>query len=122
MKSKVKYYFRGFFFDEHSVLDISDRSIKKAIEQAPDGAFAFSFYDVQETPDLGPEFEVRSVPLRESGMYFIDAEVFSLGQLRAKNDPSLRILITNMESNGWEYAVHCRTGNWKPFEQNDRLV
>lgn len=42
-----------------------------------------------------------------------------LDQVRAMG---FDILASNMRANGWPTVIRCRTGNWQPFDDDDRLL
>jgi len=47
---------------------------------------------------------------------------YSVAELKARNDPELRVLISNLEGNGYPYGVHCITQNWQWAEENDIVI
>lgn len=122
MRHKVRFYLPGSLFPDETSRDIDIRTTAAALSVAPGNAFAFVFYDLpDETPDLGPEFSVTPRPQNESGRYYIDAEPHTLAEVEAMGD-DYRILASNMRGNRWVTIVRCRTGNWQPLEDGDRIV
>lgn len=118
---KAEYLIPGFLFSEETVRTLPRRSVSEALAVAPEHSFCFSFYDVEETPDLGPDFTVHPKPKNRSGKHYIDGEVFTLEQVQGLGGDHGN-LVANMTGNGWARVVRCRTGNWQPFEDNDQIV
>ena len=119
----ARYYMPGSFFSEDEAREISDCSIDAAVAQAPEDAFAFVLYDrpvidFEYDPKL---FRVAPVPQNESGKHYLGGKTYTPDELRALPGDH-RILIGNVEGNGWGRAIQCRTGNWQPFEEGDVLV
>ena len=68
--------------------------------------------------------ELDSRVIRESPMYYINCEVVTLEQIKARNDPKESILIDNMECNGWDRVVQTTKG-WKwtqPLKKDDVVL
>lgn len=57
-------------------------------------------------------------------MYYINGVVETLEELKAENDSDRRILISNMESNGWDKVVTTKNPYiWtQPFYEGDTVV
>lgn len=123
MKHMARYYYPGFLFSEEStrVLDLRDPQL--AVQMAPESAFCFVLYDIEEAPDLGPDFAVTPKPKNESGRYYIGGRLYTIDEVRAMNlQGDYTILISNMESNHWDYVIQTRSGNWQPFTSDDSIV
>lgn len=57
-------------------------------------------------------------------MYYLGGEVFTLEQIKQKNDTQDRILISNMENNKWEKII-VNTNSYKvtrPLEKDDIIL
>lgn len=119
----VRYLSPGSFFPEESSAAVSERDPRRIAAEAGSGVFAFAFYDVVTTTATagGDEVRLSSKPLRESGLYYIDAEpltAYQVGELPGDHS----ILLSNMRSNGWDTILRCRTGNFRPLEDGDEIV
>lgn len=115
-KTYVVFKLPGAFVAEQEVRRVDDRSFPTDI---PRSCFGFYFYDVYET--IGPMGEaVRGQPQNVSGMFYFGEE-FSLERVK-REFPELKILISNMECNGWDRVVYTRVGNWQPIEADDRVL
>lgn len=119
MKHKVEFLIPGTLMPESTVRELTSRDPEEALSCAPDHAFAFTIYDVEDAPDLGPDFKVTAKRKNVSGRYYIDAEPFEIAEVRAMGED---ILAANMQANRWDTVVRCRTGNWQPFTDEDHLV
>jgi hypothetical protein len=116
-KTYVTFFYRGLFVDDTSSRPADSRDPHRV--DVPDGAFAFQFFDrVEGEADGVP---VRSGALDRSPMYYVGAKVHTLDEVRA-TVPDSRILVSNMEGNGWDRVIQTRAGNWKPLGDGDVLL
>lgn len=118
---RARYSIPGSFFSEHQVKDLDAYSVKEAIQKAPKSAFGFTIYEVEEPPDLGPDFTVTSKAKNESAMHYLDGDILSI-QAVEELPGDHKILVSNMKGNEWDFVVRCRTGNFQPFKDGDVLV
>jgi len=49
-------------------------------------------------------------------------ERYTVAELKARKDDNLRILINNLECNGYPYGVCCVTQNWQWAEEGDIVL
>ena len=47
---------------------------------------------------------------------------YSIAELKARKDDSLRILISNLEGNEYSCGVHCITQNWQGAKKDDIII
>lgn len=118
---RVEYLMPGSFMSEPMVKPISAYSVKEAVDAAPDDAFCFTIYEVEETPDLGPDFLVLPKPKNRSVKHYIGGTVLSVDAVEAM-EGDYAILVANMRGNGWDFVVRCRTGNFQPYAPGDVMV
>lgn len=81
--------------------------------------FAFYFSTSRREDD-----ELDSKQVAQSGRYYLGGKVETLAEVKARNDPSERILIANMEGNGWDRII-TNTNSWKvtqPLEAGDVVL
>lgn len=125
-KHFVKFYSAGTFFAEDTVKEVDSWDVDKAIKMSKDiteryGAkpYGFRFFTKART-----EANLDSKIVAQSGTYFINGVVETLEEIKAKGDPNNRILISNMEGNGWNKAVTTYNPyKWtQPFGENDTIV
>lgn len=121
MNHKVEYLMPGLLVSESITLDLSERSVKEAVDLAPKNAFCFTFFDVPDAPDLGEEFTVTPKPQNRSGRYYLGGEVLTLKDVR-EHYGAYSILLSNMRGNEWDAVIKCRTGNFQPFTSEDVIV
>ena len=114
----AKLFYRGSLSDEERVVEVQSRD-PWAVED--EFAFAVQFYDQQvETVNLpwNEERPVRSHPENLSPKYYYGGVVYSLADVKSIF-PDEKILITNMEVNGWKHVVKTRHGNVQPFNDEN---
>ena len=125
-KHFVKFFSAGTFVVEQTVKEIDSWDVDKAIEMSKEiteryGAkpYGFRFFTKGRT-----EADLDSKVVAQSGTYFINGVVETLEEIKAKGDPNNRILISNMECNGWDKVVTTYNPyKWtQPFEANDTVV
>lgn len=121
----VKFLLPGTLFPEETRVQLESRSTREAMAFADKNAYAFKLYDVEVRTGVledGEKIENRRM-VNESGMYFIGGKLLDKEDIAKENELNNRysILLSNMESNGYEYVVRCRTGNYQPFQEGDVL-
>ncbi len=120
MKHKVEFNMPSFFAERTTAV-IPERTVEAAMAVAPRSAFAFTMYDVEDPPDLGPDFKVIPNRKNESPIHFIGGQVFDKEAVRALPG-NHSTLLSNMDNPGWGTVIHCRTGNWQPFPEGSIIV
>ena len=110
----VEIYYPGSLFPETSTKQVPDRS---PIE-LPGGAYAYSFFDREEVQAEGETLTGKEK--NRSGMFYT-GELFTIKELKERH-PEKRVLISNIEGNGYSKAVLTRAGNWQPFAENDTMI
>lgn len=123
----VTLLYPGAFFPEESSRQVASRDPEAVAREADPGVFAFYFYDVAVTTAVvdGQERKMASAGFSQSGRYYIDGESMTAAELlqwSATAGGDHRILRSNMEANGWERMVRCRTGNFQPLLDGDSVV
>lgn len=113
-KTYVEIFYPGSFFPETKVQEVKDRT---PID-LPNGAFAFSFFDREETKING---EVLYGKEKNRSGRFYAGELFTLEEVKEKF-PENRILISNLENNGYDRVVKTIRGNFQPFTSNDTML
>lgn len=109
-KHFVTFYSPGAFVAEESTKEIDSWDVEKAKKMAGKveeryGATPYGFRF--STRSRGPD-DLDSRVTKTSGMYYINGRVRTLEQVKARNNPKERILISNMEGNGWDKIVEKR--------------
>lgn len=80
------------------------RGIKERHEATPYG-FQFVTRERKDT-----DFDSKEI--KRSGTYYLGGKVWTLAELKIRNNPGDRILISNMESNHWDKVVE-NNNSWK---------
>ena len=125
-KHFVTFFSPGTFVAETSTLEIDSWDTIKAIELASTikeryGAVPYGFKFSTLTRE---ENELDSSETSKSGMYYLGGEILTLDQVKARNDPKDKILISNMEGNGWNRIITNRNSfSWtQPLEDTDIVL
>ena len=119
LKHYVEFLYPGLFCSEASVEEIAERDVNKV--ELPDNCFGFCFFDRTVTVIDGQTLtgDRKNV----SGWYY-QGETMTLEQVKAVfgNDSNYRILISNMESNGYNAVVRTKFDQFMPLEDNDTVL
>ena len=122
-KHFVTFYSPGTFVAETTTKPIRSWSVATALRMAKAikeryGARPYGFRF--ETRSRGPK-DLDSRVVAESPMHYFGVKVETLEQIKARNDPNDRILISNMEGNKWSRVVSSKKGwRWtQPLNDND---
>lgn len=109
-----------FLYPGILVSESSDRKIKSRKEEIklPKGAFAYQFFDREETEKGGETLMGKDK--KHSGFYYKGREM-TLAQVK-KEMPDKDILISNMECNGYERIVMTKFGQAMPLNKEDVVI
>lgn len=125
-KHFVRFLSAGTFVAEETVSPIESWDVAQAVEMARriterHGAHPYGFQFI--TKGRADE-DLDSKAINRSGIYYLNGVVETLAQVKAKGDPANRILISNMESNGWDKIVTTYNPyKWtQPFNEDDSVV
>jgi len=117
----------GTFMHEHRTEPIDSWDVERAKQMAETvieryNATPYCFYFT--TRERGPH-DLDSHESKRSGNYYLPhCKVETLAEVKKRNDPKERILLSNMECNGYKKVVTTTKG-WKwtqPFEEKDVLL
>ena len=113
-KHFVIFFSPGTLFAEQTEKPIYGWDITEAMEMAKTikerynaTPYAFCFTTRERKDD-----ELDSKEIARSVTYFLGGEVLTLKQVKARNDPSDAILISNMKCNKWDKIVDNRN-SWR---------
>lgn len=115
-KSYVEKIYRGLLFSDSSVAEVTERD---PMQVKNDGQMqGFRFYDKEFVVDGEKSYDGETSNY-SNWIYF--GKRLSLGEIKAQygNNPDYRILISNMEGNGYQYVCHTQAGSFLPMEQGD---
>ncbi|MFZ2950934.1 MAG: hypothetical protein WA003_15780 [Desulfuromonadaceae bacterium] len=104
----------GSFMAEQTQKEIAAWDIETAKKMARGikerhGALPYGFQFV--TRERGEE-DFDSKETKRSHMYYLGGRIWTLGELKARNDPKDSILISNMECNHWPRVIE-NNNSWK---------
>jgi hypothetical protein len=116
----------GTFVSEQTELPIDSWDVAKACEMAHGiterhNATPYGFYF--STRARGDD-DLDSKVTKRSGAYFLGGNVETIDQVEQRNDPTERILLSNMKCNGWNQIV-VNTNSWKttqPLRDGDVVL
>lgn len=119
LKHYVEYLYPGIIVSETSVSEIPERDVKKV--ELPDGSFGFRFFDRTVTVVDG---ETLTGDRKNVSGWHYQGEKMTIEQVKATfgNDGKHRILISNMENNGYTAVVKTRFGQFLPLNDNDTII
>lgn len=119
----VEYFFPGILMSEHTTrkLTAGGTRVAAALEQLPEGAFAFRLFELPIVPADTDEYQVIPKRKNESKMFYPEGTLHSIAEVESWGE-DYRILASNMRGNGWNTVVKCRTGNFQPFESGDVVL
>lgn len=125
-KHFVTFYSPGTFCAETTEKPIDSWDIDAAVEMARSiterhGArpYAFRFSTRARNDD-----ELDSKVVKTSGNYFLGGRLDTIEDVRKRADPNERILLSNMECNGWK-AVVTNDNSWRwtqPLTERDEVL
>ena len=120
-KTYVEFLYPGSFMSESWTTQVKTRDVSKL--KVPKNSFAFKFFDIISVvvEADGKKIELTSEAINESSKHYYGGKLYTVAELK-REFPMQRILISNVESNGYKKAIKCRTGNWQPFEKTDVFV
>lgn len=126
-KHFVTFLSPGTFVAEDSTLPIDSWDVKAAAKMAAGveeryKAVPYAFYFTTRT--RGENDLDSKVSKRSPNYYLPHCKVETLAEVKKRNDPKERILVSNMEGNGYKKVVMTTRG-WKwtqPFGDDDVLL
>jgi hypothetical protein len=125
-KHYVIYLSPGTFVAEQTQKEIESWDVEKAMGMARGikeryGAIPYGFQFV--TRERG-EKDFDSKETKRSGTYYLGGKVWTIDDLKKRNDPKDKILISNMESNNYPRVVE-NNNSWKwiqPLRKGDVVL
>jgi len=125
-KHFVIFFSPGTLLAEQTQKPIESWDVEKAVEMSREiterynaKPYGFCFVTRERKPR-----DLDSKEVERSTMYYLGGAVFTLDELKAQNDPEDRILIQNMECNGWNRVV-INKNSWKwtqPLSEGDEVL
>ena len=116
-KTYVEILYPGSFLLESSIKPVDSRDPAKF--KAPKGCFGYRFFDREEVVSDDEEV-LKGKPKNHSGTYYF-GKVMTVDEVKSQV-PDSGILVTNMQTNGWDRVVKTRCGNFQPLTSSDTIV
>jgi hypothetical protein len=125
-KHFVNFLSPGTFVAEETTNEIESWDIDKAVAMSKEieerhGTLPYGFFFTTRTRT---DADLDSKVTAKSNMYYLGGTVLTLEEIKAQNDPADRILIRNMECNGWSRVI-VNTNSWKwtqPLNDGDVVL
>ena len=131
MKPKIEKHFVTFYSPGTFVAEMTDKpidswDIEKAKEMAHDVTerYGATPYGFQFTTRSRGDDDLDSRVSAKSPFYHLGGRVETLGEVKSRNDPKERILVANMEGNGWDKIV-INDNSWRstrPLGKDDVML
>lgn len=122
----VEFYSPGTFVAEVSTNPVDAWDVDAAVKMATDvterhGATPYGFRFTTRGRD---DDELDSRQIAKSPFYYLGGVIETLAEVKARNHPDDRILISNMECNGWDRVI-TNCNSWRvtrPLEADDVVL
>jgi hypothetical protein len=122
----VQFFSPGTLVAERTTKPIDSWNTEKAVEMSKEikeryNALPYGFCFITRERKPG---ELDSSEVKRSPMYYLGGKILTLEEIKARNDPKDKILISNMEGNGWNKVVE-NNNSWKwvqPLEKDDIVL
>lgn len=126
VKHFVTFYSPGTFVAETSEREIASWDVDQAVEMARSISERYSAtpYGFQFSTRERGDDDFNSKETARSGTYYLGGKVETLEQLKARATDKERILVSNMEGNGWKRII-TNDNSWRwtqPLEDGDVVL
>lgn len=118
-ESRLIFHVPGVVVDNLTSTTIASRRIPLALKLTPNYVFAFQFCTII-TGITDDNYSIEPVT-KYSELYYIDAKVYTLKQVKNKFPKELT-LIDNMKYNNWSKVIHTRCNTWKPWTKKVKFI
>ncbi len=122
----VEFFSPGTFFAETTVkpidawdIETAKRMAAETIERYNATPYAFRFHTRKRE-----ENELDSSVSDRSPLYYLGGQIETIDEVRARADPAERIMLSNMECNGWTRII-TNTNSWRwtqPLKDGDVVL
>lgn len=117
----ITYYFPGIICSDTTDKKIASRDPLLHAREAPEGSYAFRYYDKEEITFNGETLNGKDK--NKTGYYWIDGEIYDHETIK-QNKLCTPILLLNMECNDYKYVVSSkRQPNWiQPLYETASII
>jgi hypothetical protein len=120
-RKMVEYALHVGFFAEYDAFEVPTWDIAKAQKNMPKHAYGFRFYEsVTKTVTEDNETFVKTESINKGPWHYV-GQAKTLAEVKLER-PQSKILIANMEGNGWDTVCVTIQGNTVPVEENDIVL
>lgn len=125
-KHFVTFYSPGTFVAEETSKPIASWDVEQAMEMAHDVVerYGATPYGFRFTTRSRGDADLDSKQSAKSPFYHLGGRIETLAEIEARNDPKERVLLSNMESNGYDRVV-VNDNSWRsthPLEKDDVVL
>lgn len=125
-KHFVTFYSPGTFVSEETTKPIASWDVELAslMAHAISERYGATPYGFQFSTRARGDDDLDSKTVSTSGRYYLGGKIETLRQVKARNDPKERILISNMEINGWKKII-VNDNSWRftaPLMKGDTIL
>jgi len=122
----VTFYSPGTFVAEETTKPIYAWDVERAKEMARDITERYNAtpYGFQFSTRSRGEADLDSHVTARSPLYYLGGKVETLAEVKARADPKEKILVSNMEGNGWKKVI-TNTNSWRwtqPLQPTDVVL
>lgn len=125
-KHFVTFFSPGTFVAETTTKPIESWDVNQAVEMAKSVVERYNAlpYGFRFSTRERGENDLDSHEVKTSAMCYLGGEVLALEEIKARNNPDDRILISNMECNGWQRVViNKNSWSWcQPLASGDEVL
>jgi hypothetical protein len=106
-KHFVEFYSPGTIISETNLIEINSWDVNKAIELSKNivqrhNSKPYGFKFITKSRN---EYDLDSKITKQSNFYYLGGKIKTLAELKAENNPKDKILIDNMECNGYNKII-----------------
>lgn len=124
-KHFVTFYSPGTFVAEQTTREIDSWDVDQAIRLADEISERHNAtpYGFRFTTKSRSEDELDSKVSASSPLHYLGGEILTLQDVISRNNPKDKILISNMEGNGWNrIIVNSNSWKWTQHLEEDDIV
>lgn len=125
-KHFVTFYSPGTFVSETDEQEIDSWDVAKAVEMSKkiDQRYGAKPYGFRFSTKSRGQKDLNSKVSNSSGLYYLGGEIFTIDDIRKRNRADEKILLSNMECNGYDRIV-VNNNSYRftgPLEKDDVVL
>lgn len=120
----VEFYSPGTFVAESTIKPIESWDVEKAVEMSGSiieryGARPYAFRFIKRARE---DSDLDSKIVDKSCLYYLGGVVETIEQISKRGDKKDKILLSNMQCNGWRKVIRTSSGWTLPLEYGDTVL